>query len=148
MIVFLRTIFAAVLFPIFVSGFISFTSLSAFAQVVQQTPQVAPDKPAESAPISPSVALPTIEKIGASKVEPPAAANSTLVITPAQEAAEILASGKFLAPLIPEGGFLVRASGTLGRDEFLVFGHSNWTVESMALLIDHSFFCLPSLSPT
>ncbi|MEY4786617.1 MAG: hypothetical protein RL692_511 [Planctomycetota bacterium] len=125
MIVFSRTIFAAVLLPILVSSFISFFSLSAFAQVVQQTPQVAPDKPAESAPIAPSVALPTIEKIGASKVEPPAAANSALVITPAQEAAEILASGKFLAPLIPEGGFLVRASGTLGRDEF--FGV--WTFE-------------------
>ncbi|MFZ4644106.1 MAG: hypothetical protein ACOYMU_12255, partial [Phycisphaerales bacterium] len=95
------------------------------APPVKQAPQVAPDKPAESAPIAPSVALPTIEKIGASKIEPPAAANSTLVITPAQEAAEILASGKFLAPLIPEGGFLVRASGTLGRDEF--FGV--WTFE-------------------
>ena len=128
MIVFSRTIFAAVLLSNFVT--------LAFAQTVpvqqtlpvpplKQVPQVAPDKPAESAPIAPSVALPTIEKIGASKVEPPAAANSTLVITPAQEAAEILASGKFLAPLIPEGGFLVRASGTLGRDEF--FGV--WTFE-------------------
>jgi len=127
-IVFSRTIFAAVLLSNFVT--------LAFAQTVpvqqtlpvpplKQVPQVAPDKPAESAPIAPSVALPTIEKIGASKVEPPAAANSTLVITPAQEAAEILASGKFLAPLIPEGGFLVRASGTLGRDEF--FGV--WTFE-------------------
>ena len=128
MIVFSRTIFAAVLLSNFVT--------LAFAQTVpvqqtlpvpplKQVPQVAPDKPAESAPIAPSVALPTIEKIGASKVEPPAAANSILVITPAQEAAEILASGKFLAPLIPEGGFLVRASGTLGRDEF--FGV--WTFE-------------------
>lgn len=128
MIVFSRNIFAAVL--------LSFFAQSAFAQSVpaqqvppapsvQQAPQIAPDKPAESAPIAPSVALPTIEKIGASKVEPPAAANSTLVITPAQEAAEILASGKFLAPLIPEGGFLVRALGTLGRDEF--FGV--WTFE-------------------
>jgi hypothetical protein len=127
-IVFSRTIFAAVLL-------FHFAPL-AFAQTVpvqktlpappvKQAPQVAPDKPAESAPIAPSVALPTIEKIGASKIEPPAAANSTLVITPAQEAAEILASGKFLAPLIPEGGFLVRASGTLGRDEF--FGV--WTFE-------------------
>ena len=128
MIVFSRNIFAAVLLS-------NFATL-AFAQTVpvqqtppvpplNQAPQVAPDKPAESAPIAPSVALPTIEKVGASKVEPPAAANSTLVITPAQEAAEILASGKFLAPLIPEGGFLVRASGTLGRDEF--FGV--WTFE-------------------
>ena len=128
MIVFSRNIFAAVL--------LSFFAQSAFAQSVpaqqvppapsvQQAPQIAPDKPAESAPIAPSVALPTIENIGASKVEPPAAANSTLVITPAQEAAEILASGKFLAPLIPEGGFLVRALGTLGRDEF--FGV--WTFE-------------------
>ena len=128
MIVFSRTIFAAVLLS-------NFATL-AFAQTVpvqqtppvpplKQAPQVAPDKPAESAPIAPSVALPTIEKVGASKVEPPAAANSTLVITPAQEAAEILASGKFLAPLIPEGGFLVRASGTIGRDEF--FGV--WTFE-------------------
>ena len=128
MIVFSRNIFAAVLLS-------NFATL-AFAQTVpvqqtppvpplKQAPQVAPDKPAESAPIAPSVALPTIEKVGASKVEPPAAANSTLVITPAQEAAEILASGKFLAPLIPEGGFLVRASGTLGRDEF--FGV--WTFE-------------------
>ena len=128
MIVFSRNIFAAVLLS-------NFATL-AFAQTVpvqqtppvpplKQAPQVAPDKPAESAPIAPSVALPTIEKVGASKVEPSAAANSTLVITPAQEAAEILASGKFLAPLIPEGGFLVRASGTLGRDEF--FGV--WTFE-------------------
>ena len=128
MIVFSRNIFAAVLLS-------NFATL-AFAQTVpvqqtppvpplKQAPQVVPDKPAESAPIAPSVALPTIEKVGASKVEPPAAANSTLVITPAQEAAEILASGKFLAPLIPEGGFLVRASGTLGRDEF--FGV--WTFE-------------------
>ncbi len=128
MIVFSRNIFAAVLLS-------NFATL-AFAQTVpvqqtppvpplKQAPQVAPDKPAESAPIAPSVALPTIEKVGTSKVESPAAANSTLVITPAQEAAEILASGKFLAPLIPEGGFLVRASGTLGRDEF--FGV--WTFE-------------------
>ena len=128
MIVFSRNIFAAVL--------LCFFAQSAFAQSVpaqqvppapsiQQAPQIAPDKPAESAPIAPSVALPTIEKIGASKVEPPAAANSTLVITPAQEAAEILASGKFLAPLIPEGGFLVHALGILGRDEF--FGV--WTFE-------------------
>ena len=128
MIVFSRTIFAAVLFSLF--------ARPAFAQSVpaqqappaasvQQAPQIAPDKPAESAPIAPSTALPTIEKIAGSKVEPPAATNSTLVITPAQEAAEILASGKFLAPLIPEGGFLVRASGTLGRDDF--FGV--WTFE-------------------
>ena len=128
MIVFSRTIFAAVL--LFHFAPLAFAQTVPVQQTlparpVKQAPQVAPDKPAESAPIAPSVALPTIEKIGASKVEPPAAANSTLVITPAQEAAEILASGKFLAPLIPEGGFLVRASGTLGRDEF--FGV--WTFE-------------------
>ena len=128
MIVFSRNIFAAVLLSNFAT--LAFAQTVAAQQTlsappVKQAPEVAPDKPAESAPIAPSVALPTIEKIGASKVEPPAAANSTLVITPAQEAAEILASGKFLAPLIPEGGFLVRASGTLGRDEF--FGV--WTFE-------------------
>ena len=128
MIVFSRNIFAAVLLSNFAT--LAFAQTVAVQQTlsappVKQAPEVAPDKPAESAPIAPSVALPTIEKIGASKVEPPAAANSTLVITPAQEAAEILASGKFLAPLIPEGGFLVRASGTLGRDEF--FGV--WTFE-------------------
>ena len=128
MIVFSRTIFAAVLLSNFAT--LAFAQTVAAQQTppvppLKQAPQVAPDKPAESAPIAPSVALPTIEKVGASKVEPPAAANSTLVITPAQEAAEILASGKFLAPLIPEGGFLVRASGTLGRDEF--FGV--WTFE-------------------
>lgn len=128
MIVFSRTIFAAVLLSNFAT--LAFAQTVAVqqtlpAQPVKQVPQVAPDKPAESAPIAPSVALPTIEKVGTSKVESPAAANSTLVITPAQEAAEILASGKFLAPLIPEGGFLVRASGTLGRDEF--FGV--WTFE-------------------
>ena len=128
MIVFSRNIFAAVLLSNFAT--LVFAQTVAAQQTppvppLKQAPQVAPDKPAESAPIAPSVALPTIEKVGASKVEPPAAANSTLVITPAQEAAEILASGKFLAPLIPEGGFLVRASGTLGRDEF--FGV--WTFE-------------------
>ena len=128
MIVFSRTIFAAVLLSNFAT--LEFAQTVAAQQTppvppLKQAPQVAPDKPAESAPIAPSVALPTIEKVGASKVEPPAAANSTLVITPAQEAAEILASGKFLAPLIPEGGFLVRALGTLGRDEF--FGV--WTFE-------------------
>ena len=128
MIVFSRNIFAAVLLSNFAT--LAFAQTVAAQQTppvppLNQAPQVAPDKPAESAPIAPSVALPTIEKVGASKVEPPAAANSTLVITPAQEAAEILASGKFLAPLIPEGGFLVRASGTLGRDEF--FGV--WTFE-------------------
>ena len=128
MIVFSRTIFAAVLLSNFAT--LVFAQTVAVQQTlpappVKQAPEVTPDKPAESAPIAPSVALPTIEKIGASKVEPPAAANSTLVVTPAQEAAEILASGKFLAPLIPEGGFLVRASGTIGRDEF--FGV--WTFE-------------------
>ncbi len=128
MIVFQRNIFAAVFLSLFVPP--------AFAQnvpaqqappapSVQQAPQIVPDKPAESAPILPSTALPKIGKIAGTKVEPPAAANSNLVITPAQEAAEILASGKFLAPLIPEGGFLVRASGKLGRDEF--FGV--WTFE-------------------
>jgi len=127
-IVFSRTIFAAVLLSNFAT--LAFAQTVAVQQTlpappVKQAPEVAPDKPAESAPIAPSVALPTIEKVGTSKVESPAAANSTLVITPAQEAAEILASGKFLAPLIPEGGFLVRASGTLGRDEF--FGV--WTFE-------------------
>ena len=128
MIVFSRTIFAAVLLSNFAT--LVFAQTVAVQQTlpappIKQAPEVTPDKPAESAPIAPSVALPTIEKIGASKVEPPAAANSTLVVTPAQEAAEILASGKFLAPLIPEGGFLVRASGTIGRDEF--FGV--WTFE-------------------
>lgn len=59
------------------------------------------------------------------QTEPPAAASSNPGPTPAQEAAEILASGRFLAPLIPEGGHLVRAKGSLGRDEFL----GVWTLE-------------------
>ncbi|MSR28640.1 MAG: hypothetical protein EXS03_03580 [Phycisphaerales bacterium] len=52
------------------------------------------------------------------QAEPPAAQGSAAV-TPAQEAAEILASGRFAAPLIPEGGHFRRAQGRLGRDEFL-----------------------------
>ena len=146
MIVFSRTIFAAVLLSNFAT--LAFAQTVAVQQTlpappVKQAPEVAPDKPAESAPIAPSVALPTIEKVGTSKVESPAAANSTLVITPAQEAAEILASGKFLAPLIPEGGFLVRASGTLGRDEF--FGV--WTFELEGRVdgaADRSLILLPA----
>ncbi len=146
MIVFSRTIFAAVLLSNFAT--LAFAQTVAVQQTppvppLKQAPEVAPDKPAESAPIAPSVALPTIEKVGTSKVESPAAANSTLVITPAQEAAEILASGKFLAPLIPEGGFLVRASGTLGRDEF--FGV--WTFELEGRVdgaADRSLILLPA----
>ncbi len=81
-------------------------------------PPVQPDQPAPSAPIDPVLTLPSVDKVGASDVEPPAAASLGPVITPAQEAAEIRASGAFLAPLIPEGGFLTRATGSLGRDEF------------------------------
>ncbi len=82
-----------------------------------QAPPESPDQPSSSAPISP-VDLPPIESVGSSQLEPPAAAQSR-TITPAQEAAIIKASGRFRAPLISEGGLLVRASGTLGRDEFL-----------------------------
>lgn len=88
-----------------------------------QTPPESPDQPAPSAPISP-VDLPAIDRVGDSQLEPPAATSSKQ-ITPAQEASEIRASGRFLAPLIPEGGLLVRASGTLARDEFL----GVWTLE-------------------
>ncbi|MSR70211.1 MAG: hypothetical protein EXS17_07690 [Phycisphaerales bacterium] len=94
---------------------------------VAQTPPESPDQPAQSAPISPSelpASLPAIERLGAAQLEPPAATQSKQV-TPAQEAAELRASGRFLAPLIPEGGLLVRACGTLGRDEFL----GVWTFE-------------------
>lgn len=66
-----------------------------------------------------------MQRVGDSALEPPAAAAQSKQFTPEQEAAEIKASGRFLAPLIPEGGLLVRASGTLGRDEFL----GVWTYE-------------------
>ncbi len=95
------------------------------AIVGAQTPPETPDQPAPSAPIAPSIALPSADPIGRSAVEPPAAAQSGLTISPAQEAAEILASGRFLAPLIPEGGMLARAQGSLSRDEFL----GVWTFE-------------------
>ncbi|MFM7479621.1 MAG: hypothetical protein ACKO4V_00650 [Planctomycetota bacterium] len=57
-------------------------------------------------------------------LEPPAAAQSGPPVTPAQEAAEIKASGRFLPPLIPEGGMLLRANATLQRDDFL----GAWTI--------------------
>lgn len=71
--------------------------------------------PAATAPAAPTPA---------NDLEPPAAAQSGPVITPAQEAAEIKASGRFLPPLIPEGGMLLRAIATLNRDEFL----GVWTI--------------------
>jgi hypothetical protein len=54
---------------------------------------------------------------GSRAIEPAAAAQSGRWQGPTllQEAAEIRASGLFLPPLIPEGGFLVRAVGTLER---------------------------------
>ncbi len=55
----------------------------------------------------------------------PLADQVTPNITPADELAEVRASGRFAAPLIPEGGHLVKAVGTLGRDEFL----GVWTYE-------------------
>lgn len=108
-----------------------------------KAPPVAPDQPEPSAPIAPSVTLPTVEKVSGSKIEPPAAAHSGPAITPAQEAAEILASGRFLAPVIAEGGFLTHAAGTLGRDEF--FGV--WTFELTDRLdgaSDRSLILLPA----
>ncbi len=88
-----------------------------------QTPPESPDQPAPSAPLSP-IDLPAVERVGDAQLEPPAATNAKQV-TPAQEASEIRASGRFLAPLIPEGGLLVRASGTLARDDFA----GVWTIE-------------------
>lgn len=89
------------------------------APVAQVAPPEQPDQPASSAPIDLAPSIPSINKIGSTDVEPPAAARSGPAITPAQEAAEIRASGVFLAPVIPEGGFLTRATGSLCRDEFL-----------------------------
>ncbi len=60
----------------------------------------------------------------AAELEPPAAAKSAPSLTPAQEAAEINASGRFLPPIIPEGGMLLRANATLARDDFL----GVWTI--------------------
>lgn len=60
----------------------------------------------------------------AADLEPPAAAQSGPALTPAQEAAEINASGRFLPPIIPEGGMLLRANATLARDDFL----GVWTI--------------------
>jgi len=63
-------------------------------------------------------------KLPAADLEPPAASQSGPAITPAQEAAEIKASGRFLPPLIPEGGILLRANAVLNRDDFL----GAWTI--------------------
>jgi len=63
-------------------------------------------------------------KSSVTDLEPPAAAQSGPSITPAQEAAEIKASGRFLPPLIPEGGMLLRANATLNTDDFL----GVWTI--------------------
>jgi hypothetical protein len=54
---------------------------------------------------------------GSQPIEPAAAAQSGTWLGPSamQEAAEIRASGFFLPPVIPEGGFLMRAVGTLER---------------------------------
>jgi hypothetical protein len=54
---------------------------------------------------------------GSQPIEPAAAAQSGRSLGPSavQEAAEIRASGLFLPPVIPEGGFLMRAVGTLER---------------------------------
>ena len=54
---------------------------------------------------------------GSQPIEPAAAAQSGRLVGPSaiQEAAEIRASGLFLPPVIPEGGFLMRAVGTLER---------------------------------
>lgn len=63
-------------------------------------------------------------KVAANELEPPAAAQAGPSITPAQEAAEIKASGRFLPPLIPEGGMLLRANASLNRDDLL----GVWTI--------------------
>ncbi|MSR44804.1 MAG: hypothetical protein EXS15_05535 [Phycisphaerales bacterium] len=98
--------------------------LGLVSPAVAQTPPETPDNPTESAPIAP-IDLPQIDGIRGDAVEPPAAAHAGRVVSPAAEAAEIIASGRFLAPLIPEGGYLTRAAGSLGRDEFL----SVWTLD-------------------
>ncbi len=54
-----------------------------------------------------------------------AAAFSGAPIVIAQDAGEIAASGKFAAPLIPEGGHLVRAKGHIGFDA----SRGLWTFE-------------------
>ncbi|MSQ90912.1 MAG: hypothetical protein EXS01_05915 [Phycisphaerales bacterium] len=117
-------------------------AVGAAAPVVAQSPPETPDKPAESAPIAP-VALPAIDALRGAVVEPPAAAQSSRSISPIQEAAEILASGRFLAPLIPEGGYLTRAAGSLGRDDFLGVWTFNLSdrVDGAA---DRSLILLPS----
>ena len=71
-------------------------------------------EPAQSLPRPPvDVARPA----GSQPIEPAAAAQSGRWSGPSamQEAAEIRASGLFLPPVIPEGGFLMRAVGTLER---------------------------------
>ena len=74
-----------------------------------QSPDAAPSPPRPPVDVDrPAVSRP---------IEPAAAAQSGRWSGPSamQEAAEIRASGLFLPPVIPEGGFLMRAVGTLER---------------------------------
>ncbi|MBU3729450.1 MAG: hypothetical protein FGM37_09440, partial [Phycisphaerales bacterium] len=87
--------------------------LSAWPSALAQTSD-APQSPPQSPPRPPvDVSRPA----GSQPLEPAAAAQSGRWLGPSalQEAAEIRASGLFLPPVIPEGGFLMRAVGTLER---------------------------------
>ncbi len=94
------------------------------AQSAAQTPPEAPEAPARSEPLIDS---------------------SSKAPTPSDLAAEMRASGRFLAPLIPEGGQLIRARGKLGRDDFL----GVWTYElsdRIAGASNRSIILLPSMT--
>ena len=92
------------------------TLLSAILLLMQAAPLGTPEgTPQGGPPESPE----------APAASEPLADQVTPIITPADELAEVRASGRFAAPLIPEGGHLVKAVGTLGRDEFL----GVWTYE-------------------
>ena len=98
----------------------------------QGVPVVAPKATPPESPDAPAQSEPLIDSRSSSA-------------TPAEEAAEVRASGRFLAPLIPEGGQLIRARGKLGRDDFL----GVWTYElsdRVAGASNRSIILLPSMT--
>ena len=67
----------------------------------------------------------TVAAVGGRSVLAQSSSTTPSAATPAALAEEIRASGRFVAPLIPEGGFLVAAKGKIGFDS----SRGLWTFE-------------------
>ena len=93
------------------------SALVAAEVLISGSAQSALAQESDAAPAPPRPPVDVARPAASQPIEPAAAAQSGRWLGPSaiQEAAEIRASGLFLPPVIPEGGFLMRAVGTLER---------------------------------